>query len=370
MRVILFIGHHKVGSTALQDFLARNSVALAQAGILYPSVDFEGMALMLATATGRHEPPDVLPINAREPHNALAFRMLAEHRNHDIPPFHKGLPGQKQMVRAIRKQIEFLSPETVILAAEVFANFAPAGADLITFLHNIFPAGTEFTVIATLRRIDEYLASWHGQRLKFGHDVAPLRTGGMEGYFGNIHFDYRLMLGGWLDTLPEARFVLRDYGAVMAAGGSVADFIAQTGLEFPQGLVAEQKTNESLHRGIYEIARRGNQALPGPMAGKLRKFLRDMTPHLDLPDSGTVELFGADNRRIMMDRFAPIHGFLEQASGRSPFFADLDAARAILPNPEAAVCRQALDGLCRRLDQVQEPEVRAFLKQLRTEPGL
>lgn len=369
MRVILFIGHHKVGSTSLQDFLARNGVALAQAGILYPSVDFEGMALMLATAAGRFQPGEVLPINAREPHNALAFRMMAEIDKGKVPGFHKMLPATKQMIRAIQTQIEFLSPHTVILAAEVFANFAPADPALIARLAEIFP-GAEITVIATLRRIDEYLASWHGQRLKFGHDVAPLRAGGMEEYFATIHFDYQRMLGGWFDMLPDARFILRDYGAVMGAGGSIADFVAQTGLDLPQGLAPEQKTNESLHRGIYEIARRGNQALPGPMAGKLRRFLRDVSGQLDLPASGTVELFGPENRRIMADRFAPIHGFLERASGRAPFFADLDAVRSLLPNPEAAVYRHALDGVCRRLNEIETPEVGEFLTHLRADPGL
>lgn len=367
MKVILFIGHHKVGSTALQDFLARNSVALAQAGILYPSVDFEGMALMLAAAAGRYTPDGGLPINAREPHNALAFRMLAEQKKGSVPGFHKGLPARGQMVRAIHKQIEFLQPEAVILAAEVFANFAPADPALIQSLKEIFPPDAEITVVATLRRIDEYLASWHGQRLKFGHKIAPLSAGGLQGYFEKIHFDYRLMLEGWLEGLPEARFILRDYADVRASGGSVGDFIAQTGLTFPRGLAPEQRSNESLHRGIYELTRRGNAVLPAPLAGSLRQSLRHLTPELDLPKSSEIELFGAENRQEMVDRFEPIHQFLGEVTGKAPFFADLEAARAPQPVSETEVLRHALARLRRYEKDIEFPEIGEFLSALETE---
>jgi len=373
MKLVLFIGHHKVGTTSLQDFLSRNAVALARSGILYPSVDFEGMAVMLASAVTGHDPGNVLPVNAREPHNALAFRMLADHKKGRVPPYHKGLPGVGQMFRAIDKQIEFLDPHTVILVAEVFANFAPADPALIDRLKDAFP-GADITLIATLRRIDEYLASWHGQRLKFGHKMAPLRSsgtsGGMAGYFNNIHFNYRLMLEGWIDTIPEARIILRDYADVRGAGGSVADFVAQAGLKLPPGLEPEQRTNESLHRGVYEIARRGNKALTPAQAGQLRWFLRQVTPELGLPPSGEVELFGAKNREVMATRFGPIQAFLGEVSGRTPFFGDQQEVARTLPVPEMEVFKQALDGLPRCRGEIDDPKIRNFLAGLSAESGV
>lgn len=364
MKVILFIGHHKVGSTSLQDFLSRNSLALARAGILYPSVDFEGMALALATAMNPSAPSrDTLPINAREPHNALAFRMLAEKKKGKVPPFHKGLPASAQMFRAIEKQIEFLAPDTVILAAEVFANFAPASPGLITRLAQVFPK-SDITVVATLRRIDAYLASWHGQRLKFGHKLEPLRGGGMKNYFGGIHFNYDLMLKGWIEAMPDARFILRDYSDVRAAGGSVADFVAQTGLNLPPGLTDERSTNESLHRGIYEIARQGNMALPPALAGKLRQTLREMTPKLNLPDSDDIELFGAENRKILLKRFEPVHTFLDEVSGKSPFFANQQDGLRLRSVPEMDAFQHTLKGVLRRERDIEGPNIRDFLKTL------
>lgn len=342
LRVILFIGHHKVGSTSLQDYLSRNAAALSRAGILYPYVDFEGMAHLAATANGLQQSDESLPINVREPHNALAFRMLAKEKNGSVPTYHKRLPALPQMVHAIRQQIRFSSPHTVILAAEVFANFNAASPKLIEQLAGYFP-GAEFTVVATLRRIDEYLASWHGQRLKFGHQLDALREEGVEGYINGIHFNYRLMVEGWLKALPQARVILRDYADVRTGGGSVADFIAQTGLELPLDLLPERRENDSIHRSIYEIIRRANAALPAPKAAQLRRDLRALSADLDLPRSHSVELFGAQNRGRMLERFRPIDAWLGDVMGQQGFFGSLAAVRAEDPLPELEVASATLE---------------------------
>ncbi|MCB4457219.1 hypothetical protein [Leisingera sp. McT4-56] len=368
LQVILFIGHHKVGSTSLQDYLSRNAAALSRAGILYPYVDFEGMAHLAATAAGRGQPEGSLPINVREPHNALAFRMLAGHSNGKVPSYHKRLPVLPQMVHAIQQQIRFAEPHTVILAAEVFANFNAAGPELIQKLAGWFPEA-EFTLVATLRRIDEYVASWHGQRLKFGHQLAPLRADGLDGYFGGIHFDYRLMLEGWLKTLPEARVILRDYAEVRAGGGSVADFIAQTGLQLPEGLAPERRENDSFHRAVYEIARLGNHRLEDRKAAELRRALRALTPELELPPSRDIELFGADNRQRMLERFRPIDDWLGGICGRSGFFADLEQALEVQPLAEEEAFGTALAQVCGRLPEGLGQEAADFVKALQAEQG-
>ena len=80
MKVTLYFGHHKVGSTALQSFLFRNQAALARAGILYPGIESESLSYMLAQLLGVPDEGEKAPpaMNAREPHNALAFQMLAQ----------------------------------------------------------------------------------------------------------------------------------------------------------------------------------------------------------------------------------------------------------------------------------------------------
>lgn len=360
MKVILFIGHHKVGSTSLQDYLSRNAVALARAGILYPYVDFEGMTHMAAVATGHVQPEGSLPINVREPHNALAFRMLAEHKGQTVPGYHKRLPALGQMANAIRQQISFFEPHTVLLVAEVFANFNAVSPKLIDQLARYFP-GAEFTVVATLRRIDEYLASWHGQRLKFGHQLEPLREDGIEGYIKGIHFNYRLMVEGWLKALPQAQVILRDYADVRGNGGSVNDFIVQTGLELPQDLLPERRQNDSIHRSIYEIIRQANVALPQPKAAELRRSLRELTPKLELPPSHSVELFGAENRARMLERFRPIDSWLGEVMGRDGFFDDLEAVLETDPLPELEAAEAALELIAARKDWCEDEAVMDFI---------
>ncbi|MEX0301541.1 MAG: hypothetical protein AB3N24_03880 [Leisingera sp.] len=343
MQVILFIGHHKVGSTSLQDFLARNAPQLARQGILYPFTDFEGMAHMAAASGGLMPPPEeALPINVREPHNALAFRMLSKHRKAGVPGYHKRLPTLGQMEHAIKQQIRFVAPHTVVLAAEVFANFTAVQPQLIGQLVDWFPEA-EFTVMATLRRIDEYLASWHGQRLKFGAKLEALSGDGAAGYHQGIHFDYRLMIEGWLQALPGARVILRDYAEVRAAGGSVADFVTQAGLDLPRGLAPERRENDSLHRGFYEIARQANHRLPRSGATELRQALHsDLAGQLQLPGSRSVELFGTGNRTQLLERFRPIDSWLGAQAGRPGFFPDLDEVAEARPVPEAEAMQSAL----------------------------
>ena len=365
-RVILFIGHHKVGSTSLQDFLARNAAALAQQGILYPFTDFEGLAHVAADASGRLAQPGTLPINVREPHNALAFRMMASKKAGKIPGYHKRLPALPQMLNAIQQQIRFSQPHTVILAAEVFANFNAVSPALIRQLVNQFPQ-SEFTLVATLRRIDEYLASWHGQRLKFGHKLEPLRDNGLDGYLQGIHFDYRLMIEGWLKALPQAQVILRDYAEVRAAGGSVVDFVAQTGLDLPEGLAPERRENDSFHRGVYEIARLGNHRLESRQAAGLRRVLRERTPDLELPSSGQIELFGADNRERMLECFRSTDAWLGGVCGRKAFFADIDQVLEVQPLAEEEVFRAALEQICDHLPNALDQETVEFLNTLQAE---
>ncbi|WP_121068191.1 hypothetical protein [Chachezhania antarctica] len=367
MKLILFIGHHKVGSTALQDFLSRNAVALMRAGILYPAVETQGQALLLARAL-YGETPDIggegkdgkggkggaLPINLREAHNALAFRMLADEagKSGRVPEFHKGLPGAGQMFRALRHQVEYLKPKAVILCSEVFANFGQKFEDPETSpigrIARTFPEA-EVTIMATLRRIDDYLAAWHGQRLRFGEKFRRLPDGAALRYCQNTHFDYRRMIEPWAQTFPGATLRLRTYDEVLAAGGSIADMTEVLGripgVRLPEGLTQPDRTNASLHRGLVDIARRGNWALPGPAASDLQGYLDRRAPELGLPPSRDVELYGADLRDRLVDRFAPIDAWLGEQAGRPGFFPDLDEARTPRPVPEEAAAETGLAAL-------------------------
>ena len=193
MKVIFYIGHHKVGSTALQSFLTQNWRRLAKHGILYPAVESRGFAANLAHGLGQPLKGAVNDVNVREPHSALAYRMMAEVSERKVPPQFKRLPTAAQMLLAIQNQVRALRPEALILCSEAFANFGQVDPALIRSLADHFPKA-EFEIYCALRRPDEYLISWHGQRLKVGETVSALSQGGAASYYDNIHFNFRTAL--------------------------------------------------------------------------------------------------------------------------------------------------------------------------------
>lgn len=337
------MGHHKVGSSSLQSWLSTNWLALARAGILYPAVEMQGLAANLAMALTGAAPAPVEPINVREAHNALAFKMMAEAADRrEVPPWHQKLPASGQMVRAIRQQALALQPRAVVLCSEVFANFGPMPPKLLARLKGLFPKAN-VRIVCILRRPDSYVTSWHGQRLKFGHQLRALREDGLEEHFGSIHFNYRRMLQKWVEAFPQAEFALRDYSEVLASGGSVPDFRLASGIEWPEGLVEVENANPSLPLAAMEIARRGNAELPGGAAKALREHLIASGRRLDWPRNSEVEMFGAANRALMAERFAPIDAWLGQVVGRRRFFADLEEVGRVLPAPELEAARAGLE---------------------------
>lgn len=362
MKLILYIGHHKVGSTALQMFLAQNWVRLARHGILYPSVETRGFASTLARALKGEDHAGEEDVNIREPHSALAYKMMSEVSEHRrVPVQFRRLPASGQMLAALQNQVRLLKPKTLILCSEAFANFGQVKPELIRTLTRIFPKA-EIEVYCALRRPDDYLVSWHNQRLKVGETVERLSAGGAESYFGNIHFNFRTVVEPWGKQLPEAKLIVRPYAEIMAAGGSTQDFMARVAADFPAEMIPAGRANRSLPRAAMEIVRRANHALPGPQAHALTRFLLDEAGHLTPVPDADVEMYGAELRTRIAEAFAPIHDWLSERQG-APFFADLEQMRTCRATPED----QAMAQLLAQIDpaHLPGPEVAAFIAALR-----
>lgn len=365
MKVILYFGHHKVGSTALQAYLARNTLALLKKGILYPAVESQGLSHLLAQATGQHRSPDLTCMNLREPHNALAFRMLAETKTDPAraktPPWHGHLPQSADMLATLRHQIDLFQPHTVILCSEVMANFGRQSPELIDTLRSVFPEA-EFELYCVLRRPDDYLASWFGQRLRFGRALAALDQGTALKDSKGIHFNYRKMVDPWAAVFPDSPLYLRTYDQVMAAGGSVEDFTATVGCSFPRGLSQKGPRNDGLHRAAFEIQRRANQELPRPDAQALLQVLLQKGRTLAPVSNSEVELFGVDLRRQLHESFQPIDQYLAKQIGAAQFFEDLDWMRRPAPMPLALAHDKLLANLAEH--NLPSPVLNDFIQSL------
>lgn len=360
MHVSLYIGHHKVGSTSLQVFLSQNFNRLLDAGLLYPFTEMRGAAHALAHSR-RGDHAEVLPVNIREPHSALAYRMMAEVSDRKVPQQFQHLPHSSQMLLAIRAQVQALEPEGVILCSEAFTNFGMVRPHLVTQLCNQFPKAS-FSLYCALRRPDEYMVSWHGQRIKVSEPVEPLRDGAWEQYTHNIHFNYRLAVEDWMKLVPGNRKVLRNYAEVLKSGGSEADYMAHSGLSFPRDMLPAPAANKSLPLAVTEIARRGNAALPPPEAHRLVQFLLHVDRRITLPRNAEIEMFSAAHRARMHAGFAPIHAWLSEAAGLPAFFPDIDRMLETRPLPEAEAVRMALDQLTPDLTADLPPPVREFVE--------
>lgn len=374
MKLCLFIGHHKVGSSALQTYLGRNAVALLRHDVLYPAVEGQGLATLLAMAlnspggNGPDWPAELAqPINLREAHNALAFAMMAEHRGTAVNPLHQGLPPVKSMLKIVERQIEVLDPQVTILAAEVFSNFGGLSPKLIRKLYRTFP-DADLTLTATFRRVDDYLASWHGQRLRFGDRMFAL-PGALSRYTKTIHFNYRTLLSPWIKARPEAALRIRNYDDVVAAGGSVQDFLTGFDLPAPEDPAAMPRVNESLHRAFFEIMRQANKALEKADAQEMFGALMALAGEADLPPNRDVELFGAKAREAMARDFAPIHDWLGKTTGQDAFFPDAEKIGTLCPVPEIEAARAALSALQGPLSAELPRAARTFISGLDLEPN-
>ena len=372
MDVIIFIGHHKVGTTSLQNFLAVNSRYLKKQGVLYPGVDNQRSPLnrhfiaRQVIARLRGEPAyRRLTINAREPHNALAFKMISERwKNEWEIPFHHNIRPVNELFAHIQSQIDRSQPHTVVLCSEAFANFSGVSTELICRLRGEFP-GAHFRIFCTLRRVDEYLVSWYGQLLRFGHRLPGFRDGWMDQITDTIHFDYRKLLQGWLEVFPDAEFRVRPYTQVLASGGSVQDFLQLSGIPRGGAVSAVDGLNSSIPPLFYEVCRQANHRLAAADAEVLRQQLsrEGLAAAEQYPDQ--VELFGAELRRELYERFAPIHDFLGQFSPGADFFADQAEMLETVGVSEEAAFPTAVERVRTLAQERRFPdEIRQFLAGL------
>lgn len=360
MDLLVFIGHHKVGSSALQSYLATNAISLLGKDVLYPAVEGQGLATLLSMALHREEgQPDwpsefAQPINLREAHNALAFGMMAAHRGTEVNPLHQGLPRPRDMLTIIRRQVEVLSPETVILAAEVFSNFGGMSPKLIRHVFSPFD-DPNVTLTATFRRVDDYLVSWHGQRLRFGQAPRPLEQA-LARYQNTIHFNYRKLLEPWIKVRPEAALRIRNYKDVLASGGSVEDFMNGFGLPLPQDPALMPRVNESISCAFYDLMTAANDVLEKSDARQFFEYLINIGPKLDLPKNRDIEMFGQAARDTLVESFEPIHTWLSEINGVPAFFPDFDEMARVRPVAKQDAAQSAIEQLRGPIGQdVPEP---------------
>lgn len=361
MKCIIFLGHHKTGSSALQEVLTRNAHHLRDAGILYPFPEPEGAAYGRRLLAGGQVPED-LNYKVRSPHNHIAYQMMAETvPGYSVPKRFAPLPSVRDMFDSIASQVAEQSPHTLLLCSEVFSHFGIRRPELVADLLDGLGA-TEVTAYVTLRRPDDHIASWYGQMIKFGRAPKPLSRGAMKEFFPSSHFDFRATVLPWLQAVPRERFFVHTYAQVLAAGGSIPHFTNTVGIETSRFDVSESSANPSLKYALYKLAITGNKTLPKRHAARFRSDLITLQGDLEFEPNNRVELFGQAVRNRMGNRFAEIDAWLAGVIGQARFFEDLEAVRTVRPVP-AAEAWKSVRAQARRVLAPQFPRgpIRAWL---------
>lgn len=296
MRIILHIGQHKTGSTALQAALWGDRPRLRRLGILYP-------------AAGHMRPkPNFLAPS----HNGLFF----------------GLNGTKgpstwqtldEMQAQFAAEIEEHQPHTVVVSSERGFMVVDQDPDLLPTLDTLLPGDKD--VVAYLRRPDRFLASYHRQLIEMGrrhlgplHAAARLRE--LEDTF---QLNYTGALGVYDERYGPA--TLHNYEDV---DDTIGHFYREVlGVDPPRRRPA--RTNPSLPMVLTDLALQDLDARGHDATAHVKTLLA-------YGDREKVDLLGPENRERLAAWFAPQNAELGRRVGRDAFFDDLAAITDIPPD--------------------------------------
>lgn len=352
MKTFVLIGHHKVGTTALQHKFAGNLGAYRDAGVLYPIVDSLGLEHLLSDMSGNPQDSDQLQINAREPHNALAFRILAEHKKTRVPRYHAHLPSSRQQIRTIRAQQRALDPQATVLVSEVMSHFGFSIPEYLPEFKRLLLTDTDPHIVLVLRRPDEHIQSWYSQTIRLGKNIPSIRGDGLNEFIDTIHLQYRRLLEPWLQHVPEATYHVVYYPEIVQQGGLVVfmnELLRRYGIDVPRTLDDPTRRNTSYHPVLLEPLRRWVED-HGPLSRPQEADACKKGESRRLPDRKRVEILGKENRLRIFEEFYPQKVWFDETFGTDVLFKDVEDIAKCLPKSDAAI--RAKPGVTRALNLI------------------
>lgn len=199
--VILHIGLPKTGTTSLQQFLSESSAFLKGANLFF-----------------------VHDVNGSPNFKSLLYLTVSKKRRHLMPFKQRKFPGflarlflKRRVPRHLAQAMGDQPAMTPFISTELLSNLRDR--EEFAALRSLFPAGTAFTVILTLRSRDGYVASLNRQLQSQG--LAPLSLGTAAGPAGRDDWllDHQGLLKSLRHITNDVRIV--DYDAAMLSEGNV-----------------------------------------------------------------------------------------------------------------------------------------------------
>lgn len=258
-RVIIHIGTHKTGSTAIQQFCFDNRRILHQYGVCYPEAFTQWKG-----------------------HHPVAWSLGVPHPYKD-PGLTKAV-----VVSGILEAYQESRAKTLLLSSEDFEFVGEPS--IIRELFEDIPV----QVVVYLRRQDDYLFS------EYCHHVLMEETrytGSLEAFVEEndltARFDYVRLLTPWIETFGRDKIVARSYDLALAERGLIQDFLLSVGIGWDETLAARHRpsANVSLDAHTNEILRFFNNR---DLASRSRRVLIRMLKQLSR--EGVVERPDAENR--------------------------------------------------------------------------
>jgi hypothetical protein len=324
MRLVLHIGTHKTGTTALQKFLASNSGFLKGHGLYYATPPSKTLANTIADA-----------LNDRNDHVVRKF-------------------FQTQIERARRQEAT-----TAIVSAENFYGMTPLAMlhgkliyddvisrerNLIARLRTLIPSEIETTNIACyFRRPDRFAESFYNQHVKgsalFAGDFQEFLAvvGPMLRYNNNMNL--------WQEAFGRENCVVRTYEATK--GDIVSHFMAEVlGLsEIPSAPGGHSRDNERMGRDLLEFKRLINcrrRRAEKPVEYRIFSLLDQvLRSRADEPDA-FQDFLSPRQRSALLEFLGPEMTALQATYNLMPFpiFDERAAATAWQPYPGLSLQRR------------------------------
>jgi hypothetical protein len=211
--IILHIGAHKTGTTAIQSFFAANRETFAANGLLYPAAGIP------SGSAGHHCVP-------------WAFGRGRRHTAAVVDSF-----------QALKKEIRASVADTVLLSSEELERQnCPTGR----IARDLELGAGKCIIVLFVRRQDELIASAYAEQVKQGRHF-PALSDFVDAQLKLRRGDYHALLMSWRRVLPKVIFRILNYSDPAVAADSVKAMCDALQLAVPSGLTAADRRNPSIH---------------------------------------------------------------------------------------------------------------------------
>ena len=311
MKLILHIGTHKTGTTALQQFLHANRRSLAARGFYYATPRGVPHSNLIANALNRGESRVVHTFLTN--HSRLARRQGAD------------------AILVSAENFYAMSVLASMAERKICTNAVDRDQRLIGMLGALIPEGiTACQVICYFRRPDRYAESLYSQHVKRGISFA----GPFDEFFPIIEsaLSYNTYIGSWSHVFNKESCIVRLYESV--GRDIITDFLLNVlgidrAAQFSRG---DKKDNERVGRDLLEFKRLINKTARFSERDVERAILRVIDETMSLRQAEPwyyQEFLPPDRRAELLKLLQPELKALQASFDVPPFPRfDVDTAKA------------------------------------------